>query len=250
MDEDQLLCPLTFSVFVDPVKAEDGYTYSRGAIEEYLEKCCGASAITSPPTGQPMGRGLTADADMQRLLATYREQQSAKIQAENRQLDRNRADAAAPQPRQEGQQPARHIHDTKGDLTDLAHTFQQLDAVRDVLSDALAGWAPPRIVVVGMRSSGKRTLLERMTMMPLFPRGEGTCTRMPVHIELRNEKEPRLPKLAVRLEKTAECEGEQTIAMEKGEASVRNAMDAALSLEKVGHSPRAWPRAWSAHCRI
>jgi hypothetical protein len=247
MDEDQLLCPLTFSVFVDPVKAEDGYTYSRGAIEEYLAKCCGASAITSPCIpGQPMGRDLKADEEMERLLATYREQQSAKIQAENRQLDRNRADAAAPQPRQEGQQPTRHIHDTKGDLTDLAHTFQQLDAVRDVLSDALAGWAPPRIVVVGMRSSGKSTLLERMTMMPIFPRGDGTCTRMPVHIELRNEVKPHLPKLAVRLEKTAKCEGEQTIAMEKGEASVRNAMDAALALEKVGHSHRAWPRACSA----
>ena len=89
-----------------------------------------------------------------------------------------------------------------------------------------------------MRSSGKSTLLERMTMLPIFPRGEGTCTRLPVHIELRNEAAPCLPKLVVRLEKSAKSEREQTITMEKGEASVRNAMDEVLKLEKVGHSQR------------
>ena len=247
----KLLCPLTFSLFVDPVKAEDGVTYSRAAIEEYFPKCCRGSAITSPITLQPIGRGLTADASIDRLLEAYHQQQNARRLAENRRLgpirdcssghgliflrydtvrvcdicgktlqegsvmygclpcgydecltchdSRASADDSevAPQPRQEGEQPARHIHE-KGDLTDLAQTFRQLDAVRDVLEEALDGWAPPRVVVLGMRSSGKSTLLERMTMLPIFPRGEGTCTRLPVYIELRNEAAPRLPKLATR----------------------------------------------------
>lgn len=35
---DELLCPITHSIFVDPVVAKDGYTYERNSIEEWFHK--------------------------------------------------------------------------------------------------------------------------------------------------------------------------------------------------------------------
>ena len=50
------------------------------------------------------------------------------------------------------------------------------------LSEALAslsevGLSFPEIAVVGQESTGKSSVLERITMLPLFPRGEDIVTR-------------------------------------------------------------------------
>ena len=50
---DEFCCPLSFEPMVDPVEAEDGFTYERSAITDWL----GRSA-TSPLTRQPMGKRL------------------------------------------------------------------------------------------------------------------------------------------------------------------------------------------------
>ncbi len=52
--------------------------------------------------------------------------------------------------------------------------------------------------------------------------------------------------LHIEFEKGAKCEHEQTITMEKGEESVRNAMDEALKGEKVHYSEHM-ARTYSAH---
>ena len=47
---DGFLCPISHSVLVDPVIAQDGHTYERDAIEQWL-----TTHITSPLTGAEMG---------------------------------------------------------------------------------------------------------------------------------------------------------------------------------------------------
>ena len=49
----ELVCPITFSLPVDPVKAEDGNVYERSAIEEWLKK-----QLKSPVTNLAMGTKL------------------------------------------------------------------------------------------------------------------------------------------------------------------------------------------------
>ena len=46
--DDALLCPITLALFRDPVVAEDGHTYERKAIEEWIQRN-GTSPITSSP---------------------------------------------------------------------------------------------------------------------------------------------------------------------------------------------------------
>jgi hypothetical protein len=36
---EELSCPITFKLMTDPVVAEDGQTYQRHAIEEWINKC-------------------------------------------------------------------------------------------------------------------------------------------------------------------------------------------------------------------
>jgi serine/threonine protein kinase len=45
-NHDELLCPITLALFRDPVVAQDGHTYERSAIEEWIRKK-GTSPITS-----------------------------------------------------------------------------------------------------------------------------------------------------------------------------------------------------------
>jgi hypothetical protein len=48
----------------------------------------------------------------------------------------------------------------------LSKFFAAIDPVRDMLNVTLDGWEPPQIVTVGGQSSGKSSLLERLTMLP------------------------------------------------------------------------------------
>ena len=45
--DDALICPITLELFHDPVLAQDGHTYERAAIEEWIRK-----NNTSPLTNQ------------------------------------------------------------------------------------------------------------------------------------------------------------------------------------------------------
>jgi len=54
--KEELLCPITAELMLDPVFTADGQTYERGAIERWLEE-----HDTSPLTGEPLEHlaGLT-----------------------------------------------------------------------------------------------------------------------------------------------------------------------------------------------
>ena len=46
----------------------------------------------------------------------------------------------------------------------------------------------PSVVVVGLQTAGKSTLLENITKVPIFPRSSGDiCTKFPVKVVLRGK---------------------------------------------------------------
>lgn len=64
------------------------------------------------------------------------------------------------------------------------------------------GLEPPQLVVIGGESSGKSSLLERITMMPIFPQDIERCTRVPVRVFMRRGVISKVAKLIVRNLKT------------------------------------------------
>ena len=70
-------------------------------------------------------------------------------------------------------------------------------------------------MVLGGESSGKSTILERITMLPLFPRAEVLCTRMPIKVQLRNSAvaEPA----TLRVQDTSAFLGRKAGQMNEGE---------------------------------
>ncbi|EGD72194.1 hypothetical protein PTSG_00216 [Salpingoeca rosetta] len=65
---DNLCCPITFDLFVDPVVASDGITYERAAIEAWLQ-----DNRMSPLTRCPMSRNLFPNVLVRKLVGEYRE---------------------------------------------------------------------------------------------------------------------------------------------------------------------------------
>lgn len=64
------------------------------------------------------------------------------------------------------------------DLAIQAKDFARSLALRKVFKMSLP-------LCAGSESSGKSTLLERLSMMPLFPRDENVCTKIQIHVQLR-----------------------------------------------------------------
>ncbi len=66
MDEsaDELLCPITQELPIDPVTAEDGRVYERSAIEEWLK-----TNEKSPHTNEPMGTKLLPALQVKNMIA-------------------------------------------------------------------------------------------------------------------------------------------------------------------------------------
>lgn len=86
------------------------------------------------------------------------------------------------------EEPATEPEPTTTTTTVLSHAFEKLVLVervrattKDVVGEKLA---VPGIVVVGMQSSGKSSVLEHATGLA-FPRGEGTCTRVPTTVTVQ-----------------------------------------------------------------
>ena len=62
---DELVCPITHELPVDPVTAEDGRVYERSAIEEWLQQ-----NAKSPHTNEPMGTKLLPATQVKNLIAS------------------------------------------------------------------------------------------------------------------------------------------------------------------------------------
>ncbi len=77
-------------------------------------------------------------------------------------------------------------------IAELGRMFALLDgSLRELLAATLDGWQPPQVVVVGEESSGKSSVLQRLMMTPLLPRGK-TFGVFTFCDELNQRNAPRL----------------------------------------------------------
>lgn len=67
----------------------------------------------------------------------------------------------------------------------LWHFEDSLTQIESIVPAATFGLKLPRVIVVGERSVGKSSLLENFTKCSIFPRGKGTCTKMPVRLQIK-----------------------------------------------------------------
>lgn len=64
-------------------------------------------------------------------------------------------------------------------------------------------WHPPQIIALGGEGAGKSTILERITGYPVFPRAKGSCTRVPIRLQLRRGP-LKIPEILYSRNKSAE----------------------------------------------
>ena len=89
---------------------------------------------------------------------------------------------------------------------------------------------PPCVVVLGNESSGKSTLLGRLVGLRLFPRGNGLCTRMVIHAELRRGAATMATVEVVdRSNATAPGANKTECRVDELEATISKIMNAAVS---------------------
>ena len=220
----ELICPINRDIMVDPVTAEDGYTYSRANILRWMAQCkAEGQAIVSPRTRAPMGKDLTPNEPMRERLD----------RAINHHIwggeDEALADVFG----------GEHVR-SMGQLNDI---FAVLDGLDDVLQEVLEDWEPPRVVVIGTQSHGKSTVLERLCMVPMFPHAEMLCTSVPVKINVR-----RPPRGGARPPSTVEVwdtmrnvriGDARIITMDTGAVDIREVMARVIADENANVGVRA-----------
>ena len=116
-------------------------------------------------------------------------------------------------------------------IDELGDIFASLDRLTSFLPASLENWQTPSFVVLGPESSGKSSLLERLTFFSMFPRDEGICTRMAIKLELRRSRQhdaPTLQLVDLITQKPADDKPPRTITVEAGERDVQEAMAAAM----------------------
>jgi hypothetical protein len=132
-------------------------------------------------------------------------------------------------------------------LEALKVVFDVLDPLAELLAATLEGWRTPVVIVFGQETSGKSSLLERLAMMPLLPRGEDTCTRLPILLKLRHTKEAQLPVLVVRDSATGKEEVRRTVSLAGGQVDVRHEMERVLAAEHGGLTSVSTTRTIEVH---
>ena len=209
--------PITYAPMTDPVLcAEDGHTYDRASIEAWIATC----ARNGRPPTSPLTRvvisaeGLKPNTVVKKLMEEFR----CKVGGG----DGVAIDALIKEHIEKSDQPIVSVGE-------LDAVFAALDPLRGTLSSMLDGWAPPQIVVVGNEDSGKSTLLERLAMMPIFPRGSMVCTRIAIAVQLRRGDAAPVVLEMVDVETGESVAGSRLeIAAEVADTHVREAMDAEI----------------------
>ena len=205
-DLSQYECPISGEIMVSPVLAADGKSYEREWIEKYFEDRDEHDLpITSIFTGLLMSRELIPNRDLQSAIQ--------KALRNDPTLSTN-------------------LSKKISSINCLNSVFKELDQLRDVLAETLEGWKPPQLVVIGAESTGKSSLLERLIMMPLLPTAETVCTRLPIHVQLRNSSVAHAPKLEVFNTKSNKTEeGPYIISYQFGARAVADKMDELIKRE-------------------
>ena len=208
---------LTGGSIEDPVRAMDGALYDRASIEAWFSACKKSKVhggkIVSPLTHQPMAPTLMVD-----------ETVAQEVQRRRDQVERGETLLGQP------------VAPPFKSITMLSEVFELLDHLGAYLKQSVLdaddlALNPPVIIALGNESSGKSSILERLTMMPLLPCGFGTCTRLPVMLRLRHRAHAELPRLRVIISSTGACETEYPISLVGGEMDVRREMNRLVAEE-------------------
>jgi hypothetical protein len=198
---------LTGELMTDPVIAEDGRTYERAAIERYFESLTESDKeIKSPFSRKPMGSSLVSNEEVRALTDKF-------------QLNLSPACSASWHPE----------HNIKS-LYDVGNFMAWLDPFREVLDSSLDGWTPPCVILIGSENSGKSSVFERLTLMSIFPRSEGICTRLPIHAQMRRTAVAQPPTMIVFNVDTQKVVSREVIPLNQGCVEVRRAMEDVLRL--------------------
>ena len=129
---ERLKCPIGNNIMKDPVKADDGHTYDRKNIQEWIDSRRSGETVVSPlDKGKMMGTNLTPDVGRREMI---RQQQLGTSQC-----DKAHDDA-----------PVKSI-------CVLNNIFSTLDHLDDILKEVLHVWEPPWVVVAGNQSHGTCT---------------------------------------------------------------------------------------------
>ena len=203
---EELLDVITYELIKDPVIAEDNVTYGKGNILNWFSQCKARNEpITSPMTRSEIGETLRPNYPIQKSLENFLSVVG--------NVSESVKDSEAPS------------------ISQLAKVFEVIDPIRDLL--ASIKWQPPAIVVLGNEKSGKSSLLERLAMIPIFPKNKKICTRMAIHVRLR--RGPAKPPLVEVYDKVAGTVlRDMVIPMEKGNEYVNDAMEKILMSENDG----------------
>jgi len=188
----------------DPVTAEDKFNYEREAIQAWL-----SDKNLSPQTGNPMGKRITPNCALKKAIQDCKNYHTKENRPSNgdvvvswgphgqHEASEQRSITLSQQQKEaisgivaEGTEPEkkrpRKDNIVGASMKDaLSKAFQELDPLRNLLRDVLKGLEPPKIVVVGVESSGKSSELEQLASLPVFPRQKRFCTRIPIHLRLR-----------------------------------------------------------------
>jgi GTP-binding protein EngB required for normal cell division len=203
----RFLCPLSGRLMRNPHTAEDGNDYDCQAIVGWIKEKERDGQIVSPTTGKPIGKKLTENKKLANEIAT-----EAKRLREERLANGDAAASSEDVPIQS--------------VAALNYIFSMLDPLAEMLPTLLEGLEAPRVVVLGNENSGKSTVLERMCMMPLFPKDKKICTRLPIRINIRRGVNQLPPTLEVLDTKTSRRIGDaKTISLVSGVVDVQKAME-------------------------
>ena len=200
---ENLIDMITYELLEDPVVAEDGHTYSRATILDWFAGCREAGEpITSPLNRREIGETLRPDPQTARAVESYK----ANF-------------------KQQGGVKSQKYNESTQTIGTLAKIFEIIDPLRDLF--ATKNWQAPALVVMGNENSGKSTLLERLAMMPIFPKDKFICTRMAIRVHLR--RGPCMaPRLDVFYKQTGSVMWTKVVPMERGREFVREAMETVL----------------------
>ena len=201
-----LLCPMTKVIMKDPVSLIDGSTFEHQAIKKWLQ-----TNNTNPLTGLRLSNTSLRPNDWcLNQLRIWRDSNSSMTgeslsssepsapPSDEAVDDINISNPSChPDDDQLGCGPSKGPRCSPSSLLKLSQHFCHLDPIRADLGSKLSGWKPPVVVVFGEESCSKSTILERIAMVPLFPKGEELCTRLPILIQLRNNRTLQKPSLFV-----------------------------------------------------
>ena len=169
----------------------DRIRYNKEQLELFVTQQIGrvdpAAAASAEEVLVPDGKHILGSAVGKTVNETGAFLDELRIFKQQHQL-RMRAMCRRPEAASSG--PARSID---GLLGEVQSPLDELDNIRGTLERFNAD--PPKIIVVGDTSHGKSSLLERLTMRPMFPHDIRTCTKMPIVVELRRGDAKAMPTL-------------------------------------------------------